>query len=256
MGLLSSPNQQVGGLLGAAPNLDWKDYGLALLVGGVKGAAGLALDNREQKRRMAQLGPIADQLMAAFQPQATFSQTPDQAPQGMMQAPVASEQGGMLSRPLQAGPGFQGTPTMGSKPATPDLAQLAPLLLQAQASGMNTSPITGLLGSMADERQANKPTIFNTAKGLLSVPHDGGTPEVLWEAPVNNREGLSPGYEWADDAHTMQRPIKGGPYDLGTIENQATTRRKVLLHNPTPSRARAAASGGDSTVLPPGYRAK
>lgn len=76
----------------------------------------------------------------------------------------------------------------------------------------------------------------------------GLSPKEATQAYYKAREPRnSPaGYQWsAEDPNALQY-IPGGPYDPNTVNMLTTTRRKVIVSNPLPSRARGktASSGG------------
>lgn len=259
-GLLDT-QRQGGGLLGLSEpqKAGFFDYALAALAGGgLSGAAALGMQQRQQRRQYDSLQPVMQELSDALQPREEMSfKAPQQLPnQGLLSmAPTATERNGVLSRQLQAEPALTGAPTAETRSVAPTLAELAPALLKAQASGLNTSPITGLLSSIREEQEASRPRVYNTARGLLSIGRDGESPEMLWTAPDDPRDGVSPGWEWADADKKTQRPIKGGPYDLDYIGSAAGTRRDEIIKRPTPSRAKAGGGGGGtSSGLPPGYQ--
>lgn len=225
MGLLST-KKPTGGLLGSGlpPELGIADYALALLAGGVGGAAGLALDNRIQKRRYSQSAPMLDELNAAFAPQSTG--------------------GGPM------GPGLDGSPVGSrSKAQPPSYSTLAPLLLRARQAGVDTSPYEGVLKGMTEEADRQQPTLYNTRRGIVALDRGGANPRTVYDIPEDPRDPPS-GWEVVN-GHLQ--PIKGGPADPDYIAKISGVRRDAVVSRPTPSRARAGGGSGGSTGLPPGY---
>lgn len=242
MGLLDSAKQKMGGLLGGggADNPKLWQYLDQIILGG-------DIQNTQQAQRARQ---ALDEVAKAYEGAQSFGQPQTMPSAGLMQSPRAVEQGGLLSRQLQADPTLQTTPTFGQT-QRPDMATLAPLLAKAAAQGAPIAPYLNINEAEAKERAASEPQVMNTGQAIVSYDPTKRDVSTLYTDPVRGPTAPA-GYRFSDGGGL--EPIPGGPADLGTIEQKTRARRNDLLKRPPPIRARPKATGAVSyTGLPAGY---
>lgn len=235
MGLLSSKASMAGLLGGSAANPGLMQYIDNLFLGGAIG------DTQQAHRARQAVGELAK----AFEGSQSFGQPQEMASRGLLAAPRATEQGGLLSRQLQADPALQATPTFGQT-ERPDMATLAPLLAKAAAEGAPIAPYLNISEAEAQERAANEPKVMNTGQAIVSYDPSQRNVSTLYTDPVRGPTAPA-GYRFGQGGEL--EPIPGGPADLQTIEGKTVARRNDLLKRPTPSRARA--GGAKAPPKPP-----
>lgn len=239
-GLLSQKRPS-GGLLGDAPQgAKAIDYGLALIAGGLRGVAGMALDDRAQRQNYERLAPIAAEMGGLFKPQSQVSQ-------GAM------------------GPGLDGLPTGRSIPqdqrrsGLPSIAAAAPILARAQRMGINVAPYLELLKAGQPEMDVVNGVAYDK-RGVrpgerigVNLQNVNGF-QVDQQDPTNANRFVPQIKDGAEPLYDGQRNVVGQRNMLGTTQTlgdqaaatSAGTARGSLPYEEQAAAARAAGQGRGS----------